>query len=259
MPELTDPTSPSQPTTPSHTDPTPSHTDPSPTHVAEVTHTHSTTHTTVSDPDPSIVAQAAADHAVQMLIAANGIGGSMQSLLDHGAVTTDQAAVLAQVDAVDPTASTDDRIGVRHGHSSGDPDFGPHTLGPATGPLQEGGTVTESGPHPVSVTVQPILDPVDPTVFDDAMLRRALRARMGAIQRCYETELTRTPGLAGRLDVSMQVERVGSLSHVEITDDTVGSRQLGECVVNQVRTIRLPNGPTSPVSVEYPIVFAPQS
>lgn len=245
----TDPTQPSDPTTPSH-DPSPSH-DP----VAHATHT--VTH--VADPDPTIVAATALARVDQLLIGSEGIHGAVQDLLDHGQPTDDAASVLAAAGTVLPGTTTA-RLDPRD-HTTGLPgtDFDPRIATGPVGPLDHGTPIVERAPHHPHVAWQPIEDPIDPVVFNDAMLRAALRARMPVIQRCYETELTRTPGLSGRITVSMQVERAGVLSHVETEDDTVGSRGLSECVINNVRSIRLANGPSEPLTVSYPIVFAPQS
>lgn len=259
MPTLTDPTDPSTPTDPttptsptSPSDPSPrhpttSHGDPAPQHSPDV--------------DPTIALNDSVDTALQLLLGSTGIDGAIQNLVANGQPTTDSAAILAAAASVQPSTSTAS-LDPRDGHSSALPGstFDPRAIGSRPGERPEGRELTEAGPRPPHVALQPIDgDPVDPTIFDDAMLRRALRARMPAIQQCYEAELTRTPGLAGRISISMQVERIGSLSHVVAADDTVGSRGLATCVINNVSTIRLATGPSEAVTVEYPIVFAPQN
>lgn len=236
--------------TPSPSDPT----TPSAPHAPRAPHSS----TTVADVDPSVSVDAAVATAVQTLIGATGDpDGAFADLLRTGGPTVDQASVLAQVDAVGvataPTMHERD-------HSTGVPSttFGPRTT--TVGPIDEhGDPIAEVAPRvPPHVQVEQILDPVDPTIFDDAELRRLLRSRMAAIGQCYEHELTRTSGLAGRMMLSMQVERAGILSHVEITEDTVGSSSLGDCAVRAVSSIHLRVGPTEPITVEYPLVFAQQ-
>jgi hypothetical protein len=255
MPTLTDPTDPSD-VPPSPTDPTePSHVDsPRPSHPSTPSPRPS-----APEVDPSIAVDHAVDTALQTLIGAHGLDGALADVLNNGGPTQSSAEVLASAQTVEIASSTD--VPMRSGHVTGVPDgtFGPRSIGGRPGERGEGDPVVEAAPRPVHITVEPIDDPVDPAVFDDEQLRRALRARMPAIQQCYETQITHTPGLAGRISVSMQVERIGSVSHVEAVDDTVGSRALSECVLNNVRTIRVRIGPTEPVTVEYPLVFAPQS
>lgn len=215
--------------------------------------------TTVAHADPSVSVDAAVSTAVQTLIGATGDpDGAFADLLRTGGPTVDQASVLAQVDAVG-VATAPSTMHERD-HSVGVPStsFGPRTS--AVGPIDEhGAPITEVAPRvPGHVHVEPIVDPVDPTVFDDAELRRLLRSRMSAIGQCYEHEITRTPGLEGRMTLSMQVERAGILSHLEITEDTVGSDALGACAIRAVSSIHLRVGPSEPITVEYPLVFAQQ-
>ena len=251
MPTLTDPSDPSDPSTPTPTTPT---TPTTPRHPS----THGDPIAQAPTVDPSIAVDHAVDQALQLLIGADGVDGALRDLVHNAQPTADSATVLASAQTVGIASTT--AIPMRDGHTTGLPgDFGPHRFGVHPGELHEGAPVVETAPHPGHITLAPIDDPIDRGLFDDAMLRRALRARMPAIQQCYEQQLTRTPGLAGRISISMQVERIGSLSHVEAVDDTVGSRGLSECVINNVRTIRLADGPSEPVTVEYPMVFAPQS
>lgn len=264
IPDVPDPTDPTQqsddPSDP--TDPTqPSDPTPSPTHTPDP-HAPTHAHPTVAhaDPTPSIdQVHASVDTAVEMVLGSSGLHSAIADLVRDGAPTQDSERILASVTGVD-VATRSDVPTMHDGHSSGVPGdtFDLRTLA-THGPRPEGGEpITEHAPRPVHVTMTGPDDPPDPGVFDDAMLRRALRARMPAIQQCYERELTRTPGLAGRIEVSMQVERAGVLSHVEASDDTVGSRGLADCVLNNVRTIRLADGPSEPIVVAYPMVFAPQ-
>jgi hypothetical protein len=257
MPELTDPTDPALPSTP--TDPSPS---PTPSHDPDPSPRPSHP-STPSAPRPEVAPQFAAQQAFdavdQLIIGAGSdeLRGAIDDVLRTGQPTPDAADVFALADDGTQVA-TADHVQMHSGQAPGTPDFGPRHIGTRPGERPEGEHLVETDPHPGHVTVDTIVDPIDPGIFDDAMLRRALRSHMGAIQRCYETELTRTPGLAGRISLSMQVETAGNLSHVQAVDDTVGSRGLTECVINNVRSIHLASGPSEPVTVEYPIVFAPQ-
>ncbi len=256
-----DDTLPDDPSDQTTTEPAPP-SDARPDAPSHATHGPSSPHapSTVAEADPSVSVDRAVQTAVQTLIGATGDpDGAFADLLRTGGPTVDQASVLAQVDAVD--VATSSQTPHQRDHTTGLPgtSFGPRSV--AVGPVGEHGEpITETAPRtPPHIHVEPILDPVDPTLFDDAELRRLLRARMPAIGQCYEHELTRTPELAGRMTLSMQVERMGILSHLEIEDDSVGSTSLGQCVVRAVSTIHLRVGPTEPVVVEYPLVFAPQS
>ena len=249
VPEITDATTPTSPTTPS------SPSEPTSTHASPV---HRASTTSASHGDPTIDATQQINVAVQTLIGANGIDGAIANLLNGAQPTQSSAEILAAASAVDVASRQTPEMRTGHTTDLPDGDFGPRRTTIST--LDRPGELVETAPHPTHITVESIVDPIDPGVgFDDAMLRRALRARMPQIQACYEHQLTRTPGLAGRITMSMQVERAGILSHIEATDDTVGSRELTECVIRSITTIRVPTGPSEPLTVGYPIVFAPQN
>src|SRR5690606_7899962 len=120
--------------------------------------------------------------------------------------------------------------------------------------LSEGAPVRE-----VVITVAPQSpDPIDPIPpgFDTRELVRALRARMPAVQRCYEHELTRgNPDAEGRLTIGLTVMPVGSLANVRAAENQTGSEALAACTIRNLRTVRVRVGPTEPIELEYPIVF----
>lgn len=121
--------------------------------------------------------------------------------------------------------------------------------------VEEGRPVEE-----VVLVVQPapggpdIEDP--PPGFDTRVLIRALRARMRAVQSCFEREITNgNPDAGGRMVITMQVMPPGHLSGVHAEENETGSDALAACAVRSVATVRLPVGPSEPIEVRYPIVF----
>ncbi len=199
--------------------------------------------------------------AVEMMIGAIGSDGTLANLVDEGGPTGSQAELLASVDGV--AMASADPGALRERTSGGHMQPGP--IGTLRRGAVDGGEHAEGAGPVTERAVRVVLDhdpdgdqvPMDPN-WDERLLRSAVQRRMGAIQRCYEVELTRNPELAGRVTVSMQVEEIGTLSHVHATDDTTGSRTLSECVIGQIRSIRLQSGPEGGLVAQYPIVFAPQ-
>jgi hypothetical protein len=252
-PDVTDT---SDPTTHETSDPTTHETSEpttTPTH-ARTTHGE---HSSPTSTDPALVADQI-NTAVQTLIGAQGVDGAIANLIASAQPTEDAASLLAAAATVTPATASVPAMRTGRGGDIGDGTFAPRGASDV-GERHEGETpITEHAPHPPHITLATSDDPPDHAIFDDQMLVRALRARMPQIQACYEHQLTRQPGLAGRMEISMQVERIGILSHVAITDDTVGSPELEGCVVRTVEHIRLATGPSEPVTVTYPIVFAPQ-
>jgi hypothetical protein len=122
-------------------------------------------------------------------------------------------------------------------------------------PVQEGRPVEE-----VVLVVRPepggpITDPLPPG-WDTRELIRALRAKMTAVQRCFEREITTgNPDAGGRMVIAMQVMPPGHLSGVHAEENETGSDGLAACAARTVATVRLRAGPSEPVEVRYPIVF----
>jgi TonB family protein len=128
-------------------------------------------------------------------------------------------------------------------------------------PLVEG---NPGGPTEVRVRVLPIddddftCDACGPE-FDDRLVQRALRARLRAIQACYEHRIRLNPTLAGKVEIEFQIEEVGSVSHVRVLENTTGDSGMSECVAAPIRSLRFTPGPVGGnVTVSYPFIFARQ-
>jgi hypothetical protein len=211
------------------------------------------------------VAREAADRALQQILLGAGAPGSgVRDLLQDGRDTASQDELMASVEGVTVAeAEGATRPGERGGAPACPSCERSRSLRdlrarPGTGAraVAEGEAVEE---RTVVVTVTPgTLDPVDPAEpFDPRELYRALRARMPAIQRCYEHELTRGGGsLGGRMLVSLRVMPAGVVANVRVIENATGSEALAACTLRNVGTVRLRVGPEEPAEVRYPIVFA---
>lgn len=202
---------------------------------------------------------------VDAMLGAIGEGGAMGNLLRDGAPLASEADVMGLVRG-DEHAALAPRAGdvpaMRDGAGiealargcEGCGDIAVHRVGP----VREGeGPPREE--RPVQVSAQPIEDDGPRPGFDPRALARAMRGRMGAVRACYERALRDEPTLAGRIDVDVQVERVGTLSDVHVREGSIGDAAFHGCVERAVRAVRLPSGPEDgPASVSFPFVFAPQ-
>lgn len=213
-----------------------------------------------AEADPALIAREV-DLAVHDLIGAIGAEGSpMQDLLRDGRETVSQQDAWDTVRGVEvaaargPMEERDRGCGAecqrrRRGIARLDGRGG-------TGPIGEGRPLEEQ-----VVTVRPpgidIMDPEGPVAFDPRELHRVLGARMAAVRRCYEHQITHgDPDLAGRLTVVMDVMPVGTLARVHGEDNTTGSDALEACVVRAIQNARVRVGPEERVTVRYPVVFA---
>ncbi len=94
-------------------------------------------------------------------------------------------------------------------------------------------------------------------VRSNASLLATVRRYAPGIQFCYDNELKRTPGLRGKLVVSMTVAASGAVTEAQIAQDTIGSANLVACTLAQVRGWRFPEIPAGEVAFKTPFVFTP--
>lgn len=100
--------------------------------------------------------------------------------------------------------------------------------------------------------------PQDEGAFDPNAVVRQIRARLRAIQSCYEDELARDPSLQGRIVVRFTIEPSGTVSAVTATRNEMGSPAVAGCLVRVIRRLRFDPGPQGgSVSFAYPFVFHP--
>lgn len=82
---------------------------------------------------------------------------------------------------------------------------------------------------------------------------RFIRARLGALRRCYETELRAKEGASGRLKLTITTDSSGAVTNASVTDDTV-SGSVGDCIVEIAEDWALPAS-VGATSLTVPIVF----
>jgi hypothetical protein len=97
---------------------------------------------------------------------------------------------------------------------------------------------------------------IDSSDVTQGELAGFVRARMGGIKACYETQLRRNHALRGRITIGFVILETGTLTEVSASENTVGSAEVASCIVGMVRSWRTPFRPPASVSVEYPFVFS---
>ena len=209
------------------------------------------------------IAQEAGASAEALVLGALGDGGALADVLAGGAVTGDAESVLAQASGV----------GVAQGGSGGNlrtqgggggsgegMGLGGLTAGSGAGMgVGTGGPVTEMAIRG-NINLQGGGDVGGSGDFDAAIVVRTIRARLRAIQRCYETELRRDPTLAGKVTVRFTIVERGTVSNASASENTTGSAAVATCVVSAIGRFRFNPGPEGgSVDFSYPFVFAPQN
>jgi hypothetical protein len=90
------------------------------------------------------------------------------------------------------------------------------------------------------------------------VINRVIQKHMNEIKYCYEKELTKDPGLYGKITVLFMIEGTGRVGEALVQQTTMSSEPVESCVVNHVRRWMFPSpqgGGT--VQVTYPYVFKP--
>jgi TonB family protein len=87
-----------------------------------------------------------------------------------------------------------------------------------------------------------------------AALNSAVRNAAGSAQGCYRRAL-RQSAAAGSMTVSVQVGSTGNVCGASIVNDTVGSPEISNCVLNRFRGTNFPPPEQGCVIVNVPINF----
>jgi len=97
---------------------------------------------------------------------------------------------------------------------------------------------------------------VESSACDKDALGHFINARKGSIQSCYETQLKRNPTLKGKLVVRFTIGTKGNVTEVSIDSDTMGSDEVASCVMNRIKTWKVPCTPDSETAVAFPFLFS---
>jgi outer membrane biosynthesis protein TonB len=109
----------------------------------------------------------------------------------------------------------------------------------------------------VSGRVSSATPEVESSDVDREALARYVKARLKAIQNCYEKELKRNPSLKGKVMVRFSILPSGRTGDIEIEENTLGNDAVGSCIRTVIRSWVFPFKPDDEVPVAYPFVFSP--
>jgi len=91
--------------------------------------------------------------------------------------------------------------------------------------------------------------------LDKEIIRRVVAKHKSSIQYCYESELLRSPTLAGKVAVKFVIGTSGDVTSAELASSTIRSLVVEECVVARVKKMVFPKPEGGIVIVTYPWVF----
>jgi hypothetical protein len=116
------------------------------------------------------------------------------------------------------------------------------------------GAATERG---VRTVVREGAPQVEDGKVDAAAIAREIRGRKKALAACYERALKAEPTLAGKLVVRFSLAAAGTVTAVDIDDDTLGSAEVSACIRAVVLRWRFPALAEGPAELSFPFVFQP--
>ena len=91
--------------------------------------------------------------------------------------------------------------------------------------------------------------------LDPSLVSKEVRARIGAIKACYDRALKRNPNLSGKVKVRWTITAAGTVSAVEIEEDSMGDAEVSSCIKGLVSRWRFPAPSGGSVDVVYPFLF----
>lgn len=218
-----------------------------------------------TDTDARLAVEEAQAQVEQMLLGAlGGVDGAFQDVLAGGAVTGNAEDVMAMAEGVGVATSAQGGTLRERG--------GGNRVGSATrglGGLRRREGATE-GQQEGEIVIERVIrgrvsrgaleSESGSGAFDPSIVTRQIRARIRAIQSCYERELRNDPTLHGRVLVRFTIQTTGTVSNATAQENTTGSPAVAACVVNTIRRFRFNPAPEGgSVTFAYPFVFAPQN
>jgi outer membrane biosynthesis protein TonB len=190
---------------------------------------------------------------LKLLGANTGENGSIADVLGKGDVDRDQEKAFQGVGGVGVATGNDQLRGIKSGGS------GSGRVA-AVGGLRGGGSIAGGGTgeaaaeKKVSGSVRSEAPAVDGEL-DPAMVAKEVRSRLGAIKACYERALKRNPTLSGKVVIHWTITQAGTVSGVDVEQDTLGDAEVASCMKALVARWRFPAPAGGSVDVSFPFVF----
>jgi TonB family protein len=125
------------------------------------------------------------------------------------------------------------------------------------GPISEPTRVGPAVERFVKTDVREGPPSVEDGKIDPSAIAREIRGRRKAIAACYERALKAQPTLAGKLVVRFSLAAAGTVTAVEIDDDSLGAPEVGACIRAVVLRWRFPALAEGAAELSFPFVFQP--
>jgi hypothetical protein len=92
---------------------------------------------------------------------------------------------------------------------------------------------------------------------DKTSIKAAIKHRTSALQHCYNKALRTQPDLAGKMTFTIAISVMGSVTKVDVEEDTVGSAAVASCARAKMQGWRFPmDGAEEGAEVTFSVVFS---
>ncbi len=179
--------------------------------------------------------------------------GSIADVLGKGDVDRDQEKAFQGVGGIGVANNNDQLRGIKSGGSGSGRVASVGGLR-GSGSIEGGGTGAAATEKKVSGVVKSEAPAVDGEL-DPAMVAKEVRTRLGAIKACYERALKRNPNLSGKVVIHWTITQAGTVSGVDVEQDTLGDAEVASCIKSLVARWRFPAPSGGSVEVSFPFVF----
>src|SRR5579871_786440 len=179
--------------------------------------------------------------------------GSIADVLGKGDVDRDQEKAFQGVGGVGVANNNDQLRGIKSGGTGSGRVAAVGNLRGGAG-IAGGGTGEGKAEKKVSGVVKSEAPAVDGEL-DPAMVAKEVRTRLGAIKACYERALKRNPNLSGKVVIHWTITQAGTVSGVDVEQDTLGDAEVASCIKSLVARWRFPAPSGGSVEVSFPFVF----
>ena len=89
-------------------------------------------------------------------------------------------------------------------------------------------------------------------------IMKVLKAELGKIEDCYESQLKQNPSLAGKVSVKYVVGSRGTVRSCGVEENSTKSKPLGTCICSEIIKWKFPKPRGGEdVTVNYPFTFSP--
>jgi hypothetical protein len=204
------------------------------------------------------IAEQVQNTGILKLLGARADGeGAIADVLGKGDVDRDQEKAFEGVGGLTVATGDDGLRGVKSG-TGGNGKVASISGLRGGGSIEGGSTGVGAGEKSVKAVVSSAAPSVDGEL-DPNVVAKEVKRRIGAVKVCYERALKRNPALSGKIVVRWTITPEGTVTGLDVENDTLGDPEVGQCIKKNISGWRFPRPSGGSVEVSFPFVFQASS